>query len=104
MKKIIGTFLTGLWYLGSILQVITLPLCMAALKDVSITYDWFKLLKKYEHIEITYYVTAAITMFIFAILVLISRYQKKMPDMLIALMGFAVQGILLASAIIAQFN
>lgn len=80
-----------LWNLGSIFQFITIPLHLAAMKNRAITYEWFVKLREFEYIEVVYCAFAAITMFVFSILVVMNRNRGRWKDMWIGLLCFATQ-------------
>ena len=41
MERIKTMFMSLLWYTGAILEVATIPLSLAVLHEISITYEWF---------------------------------------------------------------
>ncbi len=84
-------FMTFLWRLGSILEFITLPLYLAAMQNRTITYGWFIKLRDFKYIDATYYTFAAITLFVFSILVIMNRNRERWTEMLLALLCFVVQ-------------
>ena len=104
MNKIKTAFTSFLWYLGGILEFICIPLYAAALKNIAVTYEWFKMLRSYEHIKIVYGIVAVITMAVFSLLVLIMRKQKRVSEMIIALICFLVQAAGVITVLVVQIN
>ncbi len=102
MDKIKTMFMSLLWYTGALLEVATIPLSLAVLHEISITYEWFIALKKYQYVDGLYYITAALTMFIFSILVMINRHRKNLNEMLLALICFIGQVVALSVVLIAK--
>ena len=100
MEKFKMKCISFLWYLGTVLELVTIPLCLGALKDVTITYDWYKTLSQYENIEMVYYIVAAITMGVFSLLVIINKKRKKVEEMFAALLCFSIQVVALAVVLI----
>ncbi len=103
MNKLKSIGISFLWYLGAFLEFVSIPLNLAALKDISITYEWFLQLRNYEYIEIAYYIVASVTMLVFAALVLISRKNKKVSEMMLALLCFFIQVVGMLIVLSVQF-
>ena len=104
MNKIKTKIISFLWYFGGILEFICIPLYAASLKNIAVTYEWFKMLRNYEHIKIVYGIFAVITMAVFSLLVLIMRKQKKISEMVIALICFLVQASGVITVLLVQLN
>ncbi len=103
MNKLKSIGISFLWYLGAFLEFVSIPLNLAALKDISITYEWFLKIRNYEYVEIVYYIVAAITMLVFSMLVLISRKNKKVSEMMLALLCFMIQVVGMLIVLSVQF-
>ena len=104
MNKLKTMIISILWYLGAILEFVSIPMYAAALKNVAITYSWFEMLRNYEHIKILYGIVALVTMAVFAILVLIMKKQKRVSEMVIALICFLVQAAGIITMLVVQIN
>lgn len=104
MNKLKTIFVSFLWYLGGIMEFISIPLYAAALRNIAITYKWFEILRGYEHIKIVYGIVALVTMAIFSILVMIMRKEKRASEMVIALICFMVQAIGLITVLAVQID
>ncbi len=83
--------MTYMWNIGAILEFVGIPLHLASMYNISITYDWFIKLREFEYIEITYYIVASITALIFAALVNMNGKMKRWKDMGLAFFCFSVQ-------------
>ena len=103
MNKLKSIFTSFLWYLGALLEFVSIPLNLAALKDISITYEWFTALRNYEFIEIVYYIVAFVTMLVFSMLVLVSRKNKRISEMMLALLCFFIQVVGMLIVLSVQF-